>query len=340
MRKLFQKMYEQIVAGQSVVLASVIASSGSTPRGAGARMLVCADGESFGTIGGGAIEYKSQQLAREVIKSKQSYVKGFILSHNDVADLGMICGGDVIVYFQYFAGGDEKNIELLEKIKLLFERNVNSWLITDISDEIAWGLGVYVEGEGIIGNMEINAGDILPLLDTKSVWHEEKGKRYYIEPLVRAGRVYVFGGGHVAQELIPVLSHIGFRCVVMDDRPEFTGEEVFPEAETTYLGDFNDIGASLQIDGSDYIVIMTRGHKNDYSVLVHALRTEAYYIGMIGSRTKVAATFEKLQKEEGFTRDELSRIYTPIGLKIKAETPAEIAISIAAQLIEVRAGNK
>lgn len=333
-------MHEQIVAGQSVVLASVIASSGSTPRGAGARMLVCADGESFGTIGGGAIEYKSQQLAREVIKSKQSFVKGFFLSSNDVADLGMICGGDVIVYFQYFAGGDEKNIKLLQGIMDLFERNANSWLITDVTDEIDWGLGVYVEGEGIISNMEINAGDILPLLDTKSVWKEEKGKRYYIEPLVRAGRVCVFGGGHVAQELVPVLAHIGFRCVVMDDRPEFTGEKVFPQAETTYLGDFNDIGASLQIDASDYVLIMTRGHKNNYSVLVQALRTEAYYIGMIGSKSKVAAIFEKLQKEEGFTRDELSRIYTPIGLNIKAETPAEIAISIAAQLIEVRADKK
>jgi len=340
MKKLFSRMYERISSGQSVVLASIIASSGSTPRGAGARMIVCADGESFGTIGGGAVEYKSQQLAKEVIVSKQSYAKGFVLSPNQVADLGMICGGDVTVYFQYFEGGNARNIELLRKIVDLFDRNVNSWIITDITDEMAWGLAVYVQDEGIFGSENIKVEDILPLLDTKSVWREENGKRYYIEPLVRSGRVCIFGGGHVAQELVPVLAHIGFRCVIMEDRPEFTGEKIFPQAETTYLGDFNDIEASLQIDPNDYVVIMTRGHKHDYTVLVQALRSEAYYVGMIGSKSKVAATFEKLKNDEGFSQDDLYRIYTPIGLNIKAESPAEIAISIAAQLIEVRANNK
>lgn len=340
MKKLFQKMYERISSGQSVVLASVIASSGSTPRGAGARMMVCADGESFGTIGGGAVEYKSQQLAREVISSKQSYTKGFILSPNQVADLGMICGGDVTVYFQYVEGGDEKNVALLQRIIKLFDRNVNSWIITDITDEVAWGLAVYVQGEGLLGSESIKTGEILPLLGSQSVLVAQNGRKYYIEPLVRSGKVCIFGGGHVAQELVPVLAHIGFRCVVIEDRPEFADKKLFPQAEAVYLGDVNNIGASVQIDPNDYVVIMTRGHKHDYTVLVQALRTDAYYIGVIGSKKKVAATFERLVTEDNFSQDDIKRIYSPIGLAIKAETPAEIAISIAGQMIEVRAGIK
>jgi len=126
----------------------------------------------------------------------------------------------------------------------------------------------------------------------------------------------------------------------MEDRPEFADKKIFPQAEATYLGDFNNIGASVQIDPKDYVVIMTRGHKHDYTVLVQALRTDASYIGMIGSKTKVAETCKRLAVEENFSQDDIQRIYSPIGLYIKAESPAEIAISIAGQLIEVRAGKK
>lgn len=340
MKKLFRKMLERLASGESVVLASIVASSGSTPRGSGARMVVCADGESFGTIGGGAVEYEAQKLAKEVLESKQSYTKGFNLSPNQVADLGMVCGGDVTVYFQYFSGGDKGQIDLLQKIVEILDRNIDSWLITETTDEVAWELAVYVKGEGIIGSDRIKEKDIMPLLDRRSVWKVHNGRKYYIEPLVKSGKVCVFGGGHVAQELVPVLVHLGFRCVVIEDRPEFAAKSLFPQAEAIYLGDFNNIGASVEIESNDYVVIMTRGHMHDYKVLAQALRTEALYIGVIGSKTKVAATFKRLVEEDKFTQADLQRIVTPIGLEIKAETPAEIAISIAGQLIQVRAENR
>ncbi|HBC91474.1 MAG TPA: xanthine dehydrogenase [Pelotomaculum sp.] len=339
MKNLFQKMHEHISSGQSVVLVSIIASSGSTPRGAGARMLVCENGESFGTIGGGAVEHESQQLAKEVLSSKQSYSQGFNLSPNQVADLGMICGGDVTVYFQYFEGGDEKSIALLKLIIELFHWNVNSWIIMDITDEVAWGLAVYMQDQGLFGSESITTTEILPLLSSQCVLAVKNDRKYYIEPLVRAGKVCIFGGGHVAQDLVQILTHIGFRCMVIEDRPEFANNRIFPQAET-YLGDFNNIGASVQIEPNDYVIIMTRGHQYDYTVLVQALRTDALYIGMIGSKTKLSAIFRKLVDEDGFTQDDIQKIYSPIGLDIKAETPAEIAISIAGQLIEVRASNR
>lgn len=141
----------------------------------------------------------------------------------------------------------------------------------------------------------------------------------------------------MAQELVPVLEHVGFRCVALDDRPEFANEKVMRGAEKILLVDFENIGASVTIGPEDYICIMTRGHAYDTVVQAQALRTPACYIGVIGSKAKTAGVQRQL-REQGFTDEDFARITTPIGLDIKAETPAEIAISIAAQMIEVRAG--
>jgi xanthine dehydrogenase accessory factor len=339
-KNLFEKLYTSIASGQDAVLVSIVASSGSTPRGEGARMMLNSKGEFLGTIGGGAVEYKSQQLAAEVLKNKQSYSEGFTLAPNEVADLGMICGGDVRVYFQYFAGGDAANTEFLKKIVDLYEQNVNSWLITELSDETAWSMSAYVQGKGFFGDDNATDVNVDSLIKARHLFKADNGKTYYSEPLTKAGRVYIFGGGHISQELVPVLSHVDFSCVVMDDREQFTDPHLFPQAENIILGDFYNIAKDVKIRKTDYIVIVTRGHKNDYDVLLQSLRTDACYIGMIGSRTKVAAVFQKLMDEEGFGQADIDRVNSPIGLKIKAETPAEIAISIAGEMIERRAALK
>ena len=165
----------------------------------------------------------------------------------------------------------------------------------------------------------------------------EEGRDFYVEQINSSGKVYVFGCGHVAQELVPVLARVGFRCVALDDRPEFANEEVVRGAEKVLLVDFEHIGESVAIGPEDYICIMTRGHAYDTIVQAQALRTPACYIGVIGSKAKTAGVQRQL-RTMGFTDEDFARITTPIGLDIKAETPAEIAISIAAQMIEVRAG--
>ena len=144
--------------------------------------------------------------------------------------------------------------------------------------------------------------------------------------------VYIFGGGHVAQELVPVLAHLDFSCVVFDDRPEFSNKEVFPDASQCIVGDFESITDFLDIQEKDFVCIMTRGHQFDYLVQKQILQTNAHYIGVMGSRKKTQIIHEKLLAD-GFREADLSRLKSPIGLEIKAETPAEIAISIAAELI-------
>ncbi|MDO4553106.1 MAG: XdhC/CoxI family protein, partial [Bacillota bacterium] len=334
MKKLFKTMKECFEKQEDMVLVTVIAGHGSTPRGAGARMLLSRGGAFCGTIGGGAVEYRSQQMAVEVLEEKRSFTKGFRLAPNQIADLGMICGGDVVVYFQYIHGKDAAMTALCDKALDCLTHYENAWLITDITDETAWSMGICTE-DGVVVGPELK--DVKPLLCSKAVQVELEGKRYYSEPFVNAGRVYIFGGGHVAQELVPVLAHVDFRCVVFDELPEFASKELFPQAEATVVGDFNNIFETVSITAEDYIVIVTRGHKYDYQLEAQALRTDAYYIGLIGSRTKTAKHAEMLKAEEGFTDADIARIYTPIGIPIKGETPGEIAISIAGEMIRVRA---
>ncbi len=334
MKKLFQSILDSLRKNEDVVLCSIIACSGSTPRGVGAKMAVFADGATFGTIGGGAVEFESIRCAKQALAEKSDIIKGFDLSPNQTADIGMICGGKVVVYFQYFVGDDKAAAGMFEYIISLYTRNINAWLITPISAGCAMRMGVYAEGEGMLFG-DLPEDNIKPLLNSRGILKEGE-PAYYAEPLVQAGKVYVFGGGHVSQELVPVIEHVGFRPVVYEDREAFADPRLFPKAAETVTAPFGEIANHINITDKDYIVIMTRGHQWDYVVLEQAMRTTAAYIGVIGSRQKMAATFGRLVAA-GIPETELGRIHSPIGLPIKGETPAEIAISIAAELILQRA---
>ena len=335
MEKLFTGMRDALARGEDLALCTIIASSGSTPRGSGAKMAVFADGSSIGTVGGGAVEYHSIRLAKQAIEQKSAFTHGFNLSANQTADIGMICGGQVVVYFQYFAGGDARAIELFTAIAALFSERKNTWLITQISDGGVTQTGVYSHENGLRFISGVSEETIRPMVHSRAVL--QRGEpTYYVEPLTVAGHTYVFGGGHVSRELVPVIAHLGFSPIVYEDRAEFAAEELFPGAAGTVLGSFTDLSASISITANDYVVIMTRGHQADFDVLRQALLTEASYVGVIGSRSKIAATNRRLL-ESGIPEAELKRIHAPIGLPIQAETPAEIAISIAAELIEHRA---
>ncbi|MGI5824293.1 MAG: XdhC family protein [Bacillota bacterium] len=338
MKKLFKETAKQIAKGNDLVLVSVIASSGSTPRGTGAKMLINKNGRVIGTVGGGAVEYRSEQIAAEVLKERKSKTEFFRLKPNQVADIGMICGGDVLIWFQYLRADDKQTLEILDAIELLQKQREQSWLFTEITPECQTGLIIYSETTGLMGfdGTEAEAAALVEKLDHKSGKKEINGRKFQIEPLVQAGKVYIFGGGHVAQELVPTLARVHFHCVVMDDRAEFAKPELFLGVEETIHGDFNQINEILDIHENDFAVVMTRGHKDDQLVQEKLLKTPAYYIGVIGSARKTKAVFGRL-KEKGFTDEDLQRITTPIGLDIKSETPAEIAVSIAAQMIMRRA---
>lgn len=334
MKTLFQLLDQTLTEGKDAVLVTVVASSGSTPRGAGARMLITEKGRIHGTIGGGAVEYKSEQIAAEVLTKKSSLTEHFLLRKNDVLDLGMVCGGDVTVYFHYIPAGDKATLSLCKDVADCFETGEQCFLITDITEHGSGSLSLYGVKRGICGP-EVPSS-VIENLKFKPSQFEADGRLYYTEILIRSGRVYIFGGGHVAQALVPALTAVNFRCVILEDREEFCRPELFPGVEETKLIDNNHIEDYISVTPEDYICIMTRGHKDDLICEAYALKTPACYIGVIGSRKKVASVNERLMNM-GITAEELGRITTPIGLDIMAETPAEIAVSITGQLILERA---
>ena len=169
----------------------------------------------------------------------------------------------------------------------------------------------------------------------------EEIEKEITKDITLSGFVYIFGGGHIAQELVPLLTHLDFRCIVFDDREEFSRPALFPGAEKAILGDFENIGKSITFGERDYAVIVTRGHQWDLEAWAFALNSSAAYIGVIGSKTKHELVKTRLL-ERGFTQDSINamRVHAPIGIDINSDTPAEIAVSIAGELILCRARRK
>ncbi|MFH0768772.1 MAG: XdhC/CoxI family protein [Chloroflexota bacterium] len=157
----------------------------------------------------------------------------------------------------------------------------------------------------------------------------------FIEPIVTAPTIYLFGGGHISLPLAKIGKLLGFNIVVLDDRAEFANPDRFPEAEITMADDFTKLFPKLKIDKSSYIVIVTRSHQYDNTILEWAVGTNARYIGMIGSKTKVKTLFSHLQSK-GISKELLDKAHSPIGLAINAQTPEEIAVSILAEIVSVR----
>ncbi|MBM3744227.1 MAG: xanthine dehydrogenase [Acidobacteria bacterium] len=157
----------------------------------------------------------------------------------------------------------------------------------------------------------------------------------FVEPVIPPPRAFIFGAGHISKSLSKVAAVAGFATVVVDDRESFARRERFPEAEEVRAGEYEAVFPRLPVSESSFIVIVTRGHRDDLRVLRLAARTPARYVAMIGSRRKVAALARQLE-EEGVPREALERIHAPMGLDIGAVTPDEIAVATVAEMIAVR----
>jgi xanthine dehydrogenase accessory factor len=156
----------------------------------------------------------------------------------------------------------------------------------------------------------------------------------FVEPILPQPVVYLFGGGHVSTAVAKAAHAVGFGVAVIDDRAAFANLQRFPMAQEVFTS-YEDAFVKLQPGPSSYLVIVTRGHKEDMRVLAWAVRTQARYVGMIGSKRKVLGVYKALEKE-GYRPEEFERVFAPVGLDIGALSPEEIAVSIAAELVAVR----
>jgi xanthine dehydrogenase accessory factor len=340
----FKGIAKLLSEGESIVLATILSRSGSAPRSAGSRMVVRSNGSILGTVGGGVLEARVQELAAKVFENRKTLVRDFAFTAEVAEDACMICGGQVRVLIHFVDASEAFQSRFYQDAAATLEAYRQAWLVTLIpGEEEVFGQ----PGCGLMGKDGSSTGTLDPALirevvvrfrgrEPDVVWYGEEG--FLVEPLCKEGSVSIFGAGHISRELAPLAKLVGFRTIVLDDRDEFANRARFPSADAVLVLDsFEKALEGLDIDEESCLVIVTRGHTHDKTVLGQALATKAGYIGMIGSRRKRDAVYGALLKE-GFTRTDLERVHSPIGLDIGAETPEEIAVSIVAELIQARAG--
>ena len=345
MKKLFREMADLLHNGESFVTATVFNKTGSAPRSDGSKMVVRSNGWIIGSVGGGRLEADALQLAADVFQSKQPLIQSFALTGEDAAGMAMICGGQGEILLDYIDGNDETNRVLFDEAAAILQQGSKAWLITALGDPTQNAVPArqqcLVMHDGTMtGTIDVDPGFLATLVSgPKSLSiHAEvfDNRRFVVEPIRHLGTLYIFGAGHVSQKIAPLAETVGFRTVVLDDRTEYANRTRFAEpTELVLLESFSRL-PDLGIDDNSYVVIVTRGHLHDKVVLEQALRTEARYLGMIGSQRKRDMLFEALT-QEGFVRRDLDRVYSPIGTDIGAETPEELAVSIVGELIKVRA---
>jgi len=157
----------------------------------------------------------------------------------------------------------------------------------------------------------------------------------FVEPVIPPPRAYIFGAGHISRSLSKVCSMAGFSTTIIDDRESFANRDRFPEADEIYAEEYEAVFPRLEVNAGSYLIIVTRGHRDDMRVLRWAAGTQARYVAMIGSKRKVISVIKELEKE-GLSRESLERVFAPMGLEIGAISPEEIAVSVAAEMIAAR----
>jgi xanthine dehydrogenase accessory factor len=293
-------------------LVTVLHTSGSTPRHAGAKMVVDADGGIFGTIGGGRVEMDAVARATEVARGAPAER----VRQHLVRDLAMCCGGTMDLYVQPVA----PSADAMARALSLWQARQPARLVVRLD-------GAPMEVE------ESRPRVRRPHLD---------GDRF-VEPILPTDRVLLFGLGHVTRATGPVLAGLGFEVVVCDDNETgvLDAEQPAWAARAVASFDLVDVVRELgPLGAGDYLIIMTRDHAVDQRILEQALEHESLgrlaYLGLIGSRGKVGRFHKRLVAKGVATPERWARLRAPIGLDIAAETPAEIAVSVAAELIKVR----
>ncbi len=348
---IYDKLMEFMEAGDTVAVATIIEVKGSVPREVGAKMIIHPLGQHVGTVGGGCGEADVIRAALDVIQTgTPATVRVDLTEDVSMQALG-VCGGIMDVFVFSSKPGFSEKPGLEEKIALLRASALKREpvaLATVTSGASAGREAVIWLDRPPLGDLGL--GDLEPqvVADAQTVLRGRQHKllRYptadspspitvFIDVQRRAPELIVVGGGHIAVPLAQMASLCEFSVTVLDDRPSFASRERFPTAQKVIAAPLRETVRALPIDSDTFIVLVTRGHSHDVECLLEVLDRPAAYIGMIGSQRRVNAVFELLADEQGIDPAKFDRVYAPIGVAIGALTPAEIAISILAELINV-----
>jgi xanthine dehydrogenase accessory factor len=327
---------EWFAAGETVAVATVIRVEGTAPRPVGARLIVSSGGRMAGSVSGGCVETTVYQEMIDLLEGGPPRVLHFGITEDMIWDVGLACGGTIDVFIQ----------ALDPQIVAAFGERVAQGepvaLMSFLAGENAGEMTLVTAGGTVLGPdsepAAALAADMLAARAERGVIHGvEPGTSAYIEPFLPPPLLVIAGGVHVAIPLARFGKELGFRVVVVDPRQKFANRERFPEADQVLVTWPDQVLAGLEVGDTTYIVLLTHDPKIDEPTLAAALKTGAAYIGAIGSRKTHADRYERMA-QWGVTREQLDRVYSPIGLDLGGSTPEETALSIIAEVVAVKNG--
>jgi xanthine dehydrogenase accessory factor len=319
-------------AGAAGAMATVSSQRGSLPMARDAKLVVAVDGRRWGTVGGGCTE---ADVAQKALAAAQRGVPSFArhtLNADLAGDVGLSCGGTVELFLEPIVATPEM-AALYGALAVAADRRIAGIILTAVD----WSGGPRKQAR--IGDEVIHVGVRFETEPTdtpsRAVARVDEALGALVEPLERVPRVIIFGAGYVGREIAKVAAGAGFHVLITDDREEFADPERVPWAHEVIADDFRTVLDRLTLDADDYVLATTRGHSYDAEIVERTAGSSARYVGMLGSMRKRAVIFEALQ-QAGVPREALERVRVPIGEAIGADTPAEIAVSVVAELIRVR----
>jgi xanthine dehydrogenase accessory factor len=345
----------RLAAQPALVVASIVRHRGSTPRKTGAKMLIDPSGAHLGTVGGGCGEAEVMSRAHRVLGTGAAQLVEVSLLEDEGWDSQALCGGVLDVFIERLGaqvGGVERDVffaaldRASEGGRAVAVISVIEAAEGEASAPLV-GRKTLVDERGVqhlaIGVAELDEAIVDQALEAlgesrpRSAELElASGKvRIYVELVCDPPELVVVGAGHVGAAVARIGSHAGFSITVVDDRASFANPARLPEAHHIVLDHPPAALAALPARRDRHVVVVTRGHRLDAECLRVGLGMELAYLGMIGSRRRVRRIFEQLAGE-GFAPEALARVHAPIGFDIGAETPAEIAVAILAEVIDAR----
>lgn len=353
---MYRKIRDLLQAGQSVAVATVTAVRGSTPREVGAKMLVMGEGQIAGTVGGGCGEAQVLWDAVRCLAEARPMMSVVDLTGEITEDSPTHCGGIMEIFIDSMLPAESaraglSSIRVADILARAIEDREPVVLATLVAtpDPVRFPIGIraFVWSSRQEGIERLPGGSVL-LERASQAMTENRSRRIslpvegaaeeatvFLEVLGPPEELVIVGAGHIAVPLARMAKLLDFEVTVIDDRPAFANRARFPDADRVLAADIVKTVAELPVGPNIYLVLVTRGHTLDQGALLEVIHKPAAYIGMIGSRRRVRAVFDYLRRM-GVAEEYLHRLYAPIGLNIGAETPAEIATSILAELVAVR----
>ena len=349
MKNIYLQLFDHQSDNLNLVLATVTSTQGSTPQKPGSSAIFGEKGLISGTVGGGVVEGRVQKLAMEAIKSKKSGHFRFNLANEITKSEEAICGGQISILID---ANPNNHISVFELVLKSIEKRIPGVLITLVnrySEETVhidrfWISNTFkpVIPKDLLKKIEPVAIDMLSGYSSdykemeSPVSGEQDSPLVYLESVYPPAHLIIAGAGHIGKSLAHFADMLDFEVTVIDDRPEYANSENIPEADHIIVKDIGEALKDLKKRNDNYVVIVTRGHKDDAAALRPCLGSDLAYTGMIGSKNKIAAMRKSFIENGWATIDQWAKIHSPVGLAIKSRTVEEIALSIAAELVLVR----